>query len=139
MGGVDLMDRLLAAYRPTIQGKKWWWPLFIHAVNMSIIAAWRLYTSFHPTRKRPSHLDFRRTITLCLFKGTPTRKRIGGGVIMHLPCDIRYDGIGHEIAPVSQGRCVLCSANTRSMCAKCGVRLHYSRGVICFNAYHMHP
>lgn len=35
MGGVDLFDRLLGAYRPTILGKKWWWPLFLNALNMS--------------------------------------------------------------------------------------------------------
>jgi DNA excision repair protein ERCC-6 len=140
MGGVDLMDRLLGAYRPSIRGKKWWWPLFLHAVNMSVVAAWRLYCNLHPDNKGPSHLDFRRTITLCLLKGTsPARNRILGGHHAHLPADVRYDGLSHESVPTSQGRCVFCSANTRSMCAKCGVRLHYSRGTTCFSLYHTRP
>jgi hypothetical protein len=59
MGGVDLLDRLLSAYRPTIQGKKWWWPLFVNVVNMSVVAAWRLYGKLHPPHQTSSHLNFR--------------------------------------------------------------------------------
>ncbi|KAL1237613.1 Chimeric ERCC6-PGBD3 protein [Trichinella spiralis] len=32
MGGVDLLDSLVAVYRPTIRGKKWYWPLFANAI-----------------------------------------------------------------------------------------------------------
>ena len=39
MGGVDVMDRLLGSYRPLIRGKKWWWPLFTNALNISVVAA----------------------------------------------------------------------------------------------------
>jgi hypothetical protein len=39
MGGVDLLDRLCASYRPSIRGKKWWWPLLAHVLNASIVAA----------------------------------------------------------------------------------------------------
>ena len=33
MGGVDLMVRMLASYRPSIRGEKWDWPLFTNALN----------------------------------------------------------------------------------------------------------
>jgi len=49
MGGADLMDRLLSSYRPMIRGKKWWWPLFLNALNVSIVAAWRIYSSVKAT------------------------------------------------------------------------------------------
>ena len=47
MGGVDVIDKLLGAYRPVIRGKKWWYPLFTNALNISVVAAWRLYGYLH--------------------------------------------------------------------------------------------
>ena len=37
--GVDVFDCLLGSYRPTTRGKKWYWPLFINELNVSIVAA----------------------------------------------------------------------------------------------------
>lgn len=138
MGGVDLLDKLLSSYRPTICGKKWWWPLFVHALNMSVVAAWRLYATLHPSQAT-THLAFRRAVTLCLLKGNRIRRQIAGGRHAQMPADIRYDGIDHNIVPTTQGRCVMCSANTRSMCSKCEVRLHHSRGAVCYSVYHKSP
>ena len=42
MGGVDLLDRLISQYIPTIQAKKWYWPLSVNCTEMLIVAAWRL-------------------------------------------------------------------------------------------------
>ena len=56
MGGVDLYDQLLGAYRPSIRGKKWWWPLFINVLNISVVAAWKIYRHSHPASQL-SHLD----------------------------------------------------------------------------------
>ena len=43
MGGVDLMDRLLATYRPSIHGKKWCYQmvllLFTNMMNITIVTA----------------------------------------------------------------------------------------------------
>jgi len=41
MGGVDPLDRLLSAYRPKIKGKKWL-SLFVNALNIAVVAAWKL-------------------------------------------------------------------------------------------------
>ena len=73
MGGVDLMDRLAESYRPSIQGKKWNWPLFINVVNLSVVAAWRLYCK--TCQENLSHLQFRSQIALCLLKAGPQRVR----------------------------------------------------------------
>ena len=39
MGGVDLLDRFTSQYRPTIQAKKWYWPLFVNCIEMLTVAA----------------------------------------------------------------------------------------------------
>jgi len=52
MGGVDLMDRLLESYPPVIRGKKWYWPLFINLLNVSVVAVWRIHCQLEKT----SHL-----------------------------------------------------------------------------------
>jgi hypothetical protein len=48
----------------------------------------------------------------------------------------RKGGIGHITSIVAQGRCVICSKNTRNKCGKCNVRLHSSRKKNCFQVYH---
>jgi hypothetical protein len=67
MGGVEVMDRLLSSYRPTLGGRNWWWPLFINAVNITVVAAWRVYTQLQQVNHM-SHIDFGREIAVCLLK-----------------------------------------------------------------------
>ena len=137
MGGVDLFDEMLTTYRPTVRGKKWWWPLFTHVLNATVVASWRIYRATNPASNL-SHLEFRRNIVLCLskvahFKPTP------GGAHAHYPPDVRHDGVGHLNESTSEGRCVVCRRNTCNKCTKCGVRLHYARGAQCFVKYHTLP
>ena len=40
MGGVDLMDRMLAPYRPSIGGKKWYCTLYTNALFVTVVVAW---------------------------------------------------------------------------------------------------
>jgi DNA excision repair protein ERCC-6 len=137
MGGVDLLDRLLSAYRPNIKGKKWWWCLFTNVLNVSVVAAWRLFNTLNKNRRALSHLEFRRQIVICLLKAqSRERVQVGGGAHVDLPDDVRYDNIGHELVDTTQGRCIVCSTNTRTKCAKCNVRLHIARNKQCFSIYH---
>jgi hypothetical protein len=135
MGGVDLMDRLLASYRPSIRGKKWWFPLFTNALNTTVVAAWCIHKK---VAVEPSdHLTFRRDITLCLLNSvSPRRLQVSGGPAASLPDDVRFDGVGHARINFSQGRCRICQKNTRTGCAKCQLRLHSDRGTQCFELYH---
>ena len=87
MGGLDVLDRMLAQYRPTIRAKKWWWPLFAHGVNLSIVAAWRLYQRLHPGSDM-SHLKFRRNIVICLLKVSEATEKHHGGHHVHLPMPV---------------------------------------------------
>jgi hypothetical protein len=139
MGGVDLMDRLLAAYRPIIRGKKWWWPLFLNVVNESVVAAWRLHCSV--ARQKMDHLYFLREVALCLLKtemGEP-RRQAGGGPHSDLPDYLCFDGVRHHRVSCSQGRCRVGQANTRTKCAKYDARLHCDKGIVCFAVYHSRP
>ena len=117
MGGVDLMDRRLAKYRPGIWGKKWYWPLFSNALNLSVVAAWRLHCQL--ANETLPHLNYRREIALCLMKSVTPRQCIGQSKMTELPTDICYDGNGHIKKNCKQGRCIVCKKNTRYQCTKC--------------------
>ena len=129
MGGVDLCDRLLSAYRPRIKGKKWYWNLFVNALNIATVAAWKIHCKVLPSQHL-THLEFLREVVAGLLKSV-SRQRLGGPTAP-VPSCVRYDGFEHYIESTSQGRCAYCTKNTMKQCAKCGKRLHE----ICFQIYH---
>ena len=57
MGDVDLLDMLLGPYRPNLRSKKWWWPLFSNALNIAVVAAFKIHKK--ACVDQLSHLDFR--------------------------------------------------------------------------------
>ena len=138
MGGVDLLDEYLSCYRPTVRGKKWWWPLFTNALNLSVVAAFKIHRLSNP-EYTDTHLEFRRNIVLTLSKLSGPQHAHPARHIAHMPVDVRYDGRGHDTDKGPEGRCVVCAINTKNKCVKCGVRLHYSRGKNCFAVYHTRP
>ena len=56
MREVDVMDQLLGSYQQSIRGKKWYWPLVINGLNVSVVAAWRLHCAL--AAKPMSHFAF---------------------------------------------------------------------------------
>ena len=70
MGGVDLLDNFVAKYRVAIKGKKWWWPLFVNYVDVSLCNAWLLYRRVHQD-KTMDLLEFRRRVSISLLKSQP--------------------------------------------------------------------
>ena len=95
MGGVDIMNRLLSANRPGVRGKKWYWPLITNALNISVVAAWRLHCAL--AVKPMSHITFRREVTLCLLKHRliTTAHKVTEGRCPGLPATLRCDGVSH--------------------------------------------
>ena len=67
MGGVDLPDKFINQYRPTIQGKKWYWKLFLKCVQMITVTAWRL-RAMEQISPRLDLLDFIRSVVAGLLK-----------------------------------------------------------------------
>lgn len=43
MGGVDLMDRMIAHYPHGFKNKKWYLRVFFHFLNVSIVNSWIIY------------------------------------------------------------------------------------------------
>ncbi|KRZ60188.1 PiggyBac transposable element-derived protein 3 [Trichinella nativa] len=106
MGGVDLLDGLAAAYRPTIRSEKWYWPLFINAVNVATVAAWWIHCF---VEERPhNHLELRRQVILSLLQleriATP---RVASGFMSQLP-DTRFDGVNCIFGTGPQECCKVC-------------------------------
>ena len=118
----DLLDRLLAAYRPTIRGKKWYWPLFTNILNISMISAWRAHC--HSTPHSLSHLEFLRHVTLALLHhDTPSTARVPRDCA-RVPFPViesRFDGMNHIMITGTQGRCKVCQKNTKMHCQKCKI------------------
>ena len=73
MGGVDLFDQQVSAYRIRIRSKKWWWCLFSWCVTAQVVNAWNIYRQKH---NKVQLLDYAREISLTLLKsyGTPRVK-----------------------------------------------------------------
>ncbi|KRX62646.1 PiggyBac transposable element-derived protein 3 [Trichinella sp. T9] len=131
VNGVSVMDKMLSSYRPKIRSKKWWWNLFSHALNMAVVAAWKLHRELHTTTSdQLSHLEFRRFITIHLLHAMPF-VRSQPGPRSHLPMSLRSSH-GHYLQSCTQGRCAFCKKNCRNECVQCKKRLHRN----CFPSYH---
>ena len=116
MRGVDLMDRLLEAYRPTIHGKKWYWPLFVNLLNTTVVAAWKIHCQIGD--KKITHINLRRQVTLCLLK-VQQHREMDTSVAAELPLDVRFNGVNHFLAPATtQGQCKVCKKKIQEVCAK---------------------
>ena len=130
MGGVDLLDRFMSDYRPTLRNRKWWWCLFSNQLNMAVVAAWRLHVHLDG---KMDHLQFRREIVRSLLLKIPSKKYITGPS-RNPVATIRYSSPQQHLPQPAnrQGRCKQCYKNTTYFCQQCDVLLH-SR---CFAEYH---
>ncbi|XP_040573820.2 piggyBac transposable element-derived protein 3-like [Lepeophtheirus salmonis] len=75
MGGVDLFDQQVAAYRIRIRSKKWWWPLFAWRVNAQVVNAWRFSRRNHPNLIL---LNFTRNLVIAVLKTYGVAKKRPG-------------------------------------------------------------
>ena len=129
----NVLDKLLGMYRCSIRGKKWWWNLFVNAIMISSVAAWRLHCHLHG-KEALSHLAFLRDVTVCLAKKEKDlRIEKRGGRISQNSIAVQKDGVGHYLIDSAQGRCRQCGKNCRKQCSKCfNTKLH----IHCFELFH---
>ena len=104
MGGVDLMDRMVASYRPSIRGKKRYWPLFTNALNVTVVVdplqdRWVAdVTSRLPTGECNLFAEDVHGQSFASSRWTAGQPRD----------DVGFDGEDHKKVVASQGRCKVC-------------------------------
>ncbi|KAK4292665.1 hypothetical protein Pmani_034582 [Petrolisthes manimaculis] len=132
MGGVDIFDQQVSAYRIGIRSKKWWWPIIAWSVNAQVTNAWQLYRKLG---NNISLLDFIRHFAIAIMKGfgtsrvTPGPKKFPAGLAKDT---VRYNGKQHWTMKGDQpnSRCRQCSRRTdnrkshRKYCYHCNRNGH---------------
>ncbi|XP_017472568.1 PREDICTED: piggyBac transposable element-derived protein 3-like, partial [Rhagoletis zephyria] len=115
MGGVDRSDQNIGLYRTSIRGKKWYFPLITHCVDLAIQNAWHLH------RNNGGVLDllkFKRRIATVLLtqnRKPPSTSRGRPSALVNI--DIRYDRLDHLIIiQPKQTRCGECHDRTTTRC-----------------------
>lgn len=84
MGGVDLLDSLISLYRTHLWSKKWYFRIFLHLLDLTIVNAWQLYkqtaasNTDEPDRKCLALADFKMEVAKSLFKAEKTEDRKRG-------------------------------------------------------------
>ena len=140
MGGVDLLDAIVALYRVLFRMKKWWWPFYAWSLSVSAVNAWRLRMAV--TGNKEPFLSFLRELVMGMLAkhGKPTGKIFS----LQVDGEVRYDGKNHwltntELGPAEkpkQKNCKQCyeaskkESKTTLQCTKCKVALH----ALCFEA-----
>jgi hypothetical protein len=88
MGGVDQFDQHVAAYRVVIRSKKWYWTLFTHALDSSVVNSWLVYkSSAHATT---TQLDFKRKLALVYLQRATGKSSVHLFLLINHICLQRY-------------------------------------------------
>lgn len=132
MGGVDRSDQNIGQYRISIRGKKWYFPLISHCIDMSVQNAWYLHRF---NGGKLDQLSFRRAIATELLE---THKVLGkkgpSKKATTFRQHSRFDRMDHLVVyQDKQTRCAVCHKNAHFRCEKCDVGLHPKD---CFRQYH---
>ena len=141
MGGVDLMDALVALYRISLRSKKFYQKLIFHLLDVSVVNSWLLHRRdcdalSIPVKVRMDLQNFKHTIAQSLLragKTLPGRRNLGRPLrsIKTLHClkkrhgnrtdpipenDIRKDGMHHwQEYNEKQNRCKMPGCNKKNL------------------------
>lgn len=136
MGGVDLLDQGIAAYRTRIRQNKWWWPIFIYLFDACVVNAWLLNrkplpadSAIHQLPKFRREIKEELAVTLLQKYGKPSYQRSQPKPLQ----GVRYDNTGHwPVVNATERRCGNCPGKAKFICSKCNIGLHPK----CFQQYH---
>lgn len=161
MGGVDLLDGLIAYYRITIKSKKFYLKFIFHFFDVTVVNSWLLYRRHcreHNTPKKDVYdlLAFKCNIFECLLKqgkggggkkrGRPSvdqvqqeyeQKKKRGPTKPIPEFNIRRDGVGHwPVITDDRQRCRFpkCVGITNVKCNKCNVHLCFTKNRNCYSS-----
>lgn len=135
MGGVDRSDQNMSLYRTAVRGKKWYFPLIAHVLDLAVQNAWVLHKKTE--NGKLDHLAFRRRIAIGLLETNSCRnnsKRSKPSPLENV--ESRFDRLDHIVSTQEKPtRCRVCHKAVSVICNKCKVALH----IRCFAAYHTPP
>ncbi|MCL4149497.1 UNVERIFIED_CONTAM: hypothetical protein GTU68_003642 [Idotea baltica] len=166
IGGVDLMDSLVALYRIQIRSHKFYHKIFFFLLDVGLVNAWLLYRRDADSLRIPKAAQhqlqsFKLLVANSLLKqhkeiaqkpvGRPSASSVGNAHIAkkrrgHNTHDIpeeniRKDSVGHW-PMIMQGterpRCKMpnCNGRTNVYCNKCNVNLCFKKEKNCFYMFH---
>lgn len=160
MGGVDLLDSLIALYRTKTRSRKWYHRIVFHMLDFTLVNAWLLYRrdcmDCGIQRKgQQSLLKFKAEVAACLClerkvlkkRGRPSNnedqaeKRHRGSSSLVPSPPVRHDNTDHwPIWVEKKGRCKYpgCKGIVKVQCTKCATYLCFTPEKNCFMEFHKH-
>ncbi|KAK9718215.1 Transposase IS4 [Popillia japonica] len=126
MGGVDLVDMMIAVHKTPLRSKRWYLAIFAQLIDISIVNAWFLYRrdlEASGIEKLDKSKKFKADVVSALVSvgNIPKRGRrckeehpakiVKAPVAPRPPDDVRVDNIEHLPSFVMKGRCRYCSNN----------------------------
>lgn len=158
MGGVDLLDQLVAYYRIFIKSRKWLLRVIFHFVSMATVSSWIEYRNeckkngLKPIDLLHFQINLGRYLISHSFLNT-NRKRVAENNIAECSprrtkeevrphCSFQFDEVGHWPAHDDKPQATRCKAKkcigrTRVFCQKCKVHLCLTKDRNCFHNFHI--
>ncbi|XP_050305583.1 piggyBac transposable element-derived protein 3-like [Anthonomus grandis grandis] len=120
MGGVDRSDQNISQYRVSVRGKKWYFPLFFHCVDMASQNSWQLHRNNGGTLDQ---LQFRRDLGTQLLETYRKTTKRGPSKLPKTAFQFsRHDRLDHLVTyHESQRKCAVCHSWSSPKKLFCGL------------------